>query len=136
WRQGPSRQALQLGGLALVLVAPMLIYTASTFRPTAPDLFAQAQHILVHERIPHHCLPRLWCDPITLGQIGLILAALLLLRGTILFPVLGLTFGVSAALTLLQMAADSDALALLFPWRTSAFLMPVGTAVLVGRLVQ
>lgn len=136
WQHGRLRPALQLGSLALLLVAPVLVYTMLTFRPTTPEVFAQAQHILVHERIPHHCLPHLWCDWIAVGQIGWMLASLVLVRRTVLFPMLGLTFAVSAVLTLLQVATNSDMLALLFPWRTSAFLMPVATAVVLGRLVQ
>jgi hypothetical protein len=40
------------------------------------------------------------------------------------------------ALSLVQIATSNDTLALLFPWRTTALLVPVATAVLLARLVE
>ena len=42
----------------------------------------------------------------------------------------------SLALTLLQDALDSDALALLFPWRTSVWLVPLATSVVLAHGVE
>ena len=130
-----GRQAFLVGCLALLLVAPVLYYVARTFSPTSPDLFARAQEILVQVRIPHHCLPRLWLDPIAAFQIAWFLGALFLVRSTVLFAVFCRIFVFTAALTLAQVVTDSNTIALMFPWRTSAFLIPVATAVIVGRLV-
>lgn len=134
-RQGRRRQAVLLGSLAVLLVAPVVVYVWQTFAPTAPELFAQAQEVLVQVRIPHHCLPRLWLDPIAGLQIAWFVWALFLVRGTVLFPVLALTFLGTVALTAAQVATSSNTLALLFPWRTSAFLIPAATAIILGRLV-
>jgi uncharacterized membrane protein len=134
-RDGKRRQAMWLGLWSLLLVTPVVIYALVTFRPTDADAFAEAQHILVHVRIPHHCIPELWCNGITLGQVAWMLLALYLVRGTGLFGVLGLVLLLSVGLTLLQVATGSDGLALLFPWRTSVILIPLATAVIVSRLV-
>jgi hypothetical protein len=48
---------------------------------------------------------------------------------------MGVTFLLATSLTLLQVATGSESLALLFPWRISAFLVPVATAVILTRLV-
>jgi hypothetical protein len=135
WREGRGRQALWLGAWAVLLVLPTATYALATFRATSVEEFAQAQHLLVHERIPHHCIPRLWCDAIAWGQIGWMLLALVLARGTRLFLVLIVVFLLSAGLTLLQVATGNDTLALLFPWRASAVLVPVATTIILSRLV-
>jgi hypothetical protein len=129
------RQALRLGALALVPVVPLLGYVWATFRPASPAVFTEAQAILVNVRIPHHTIPALWCDPIAVGQIAWVLLGLFLVRGTRLFPVLGVPLVLSAGLTLLQVATDNDTLALLFPWRASVFLVPVATTIILSRLV-
>jgi hypothetical protein len=123
------------GAWALLLVLPGLTYALVAFRPSAPDAFTESQHLLAHVRIPHHCLPELWCDGIALGQTAWMLLALWLVRGTRLLPILGVTFVVSLGLTLLQVATGSDTLALLFPWRASAILVPIATTVILSRLV-
>jgi hypothetical protein len=134
-RDKQYRQTLLLGGWALALIAPVLAYVGIVFGPTSGSAFAEAQHILVHVRIPHHSLPRLWCDPIALAQVAWFLLALVLVRGTRLFGVLGLTFVLLAVLTALQIVTGSDALALMFPWRISAVLVPIATAIILSRLV-
>lgn len=133
WLEGQPRRALLLGGWGLLLALPVTLLLLTTFRPTSAETFAAAQRILAHERIPHHCLPRLWYDEIAVGQLGWVLLALFLIRGTRLFAVLLGVFLISLALTLLQVATASDSLALLFPWRTSAVLVPIATAIILGR---
>jgi hypothetical protein len=44
-------------------------------------------------------------------------------------------FGAGALLTVAQAVSGSNELALLFPWRVSAVLVPAATAVILGRLV-
>ncbi len=124
------------GALALLLVLPVLIYGYETFRPTSSSAFMLAESILVDERIPHHCKPRQWFDAIAGLQIALMAASLLLVRRTRLFPVLGVLFVASAALTFIQLATDNRALALLFPWRSSVVLLPLATAIALTRLVM
>lgn len=136
WGEEGWRRALLLGGWALALVTPVTLYTILTFRPTSAEAFAESQAILVYTRIPHHCLPELWCDGIAMAQIAWMLLAIFLVRGTRLFPVLGVPFVAGAALTLLQIATQNDTLALLFPWRFSVILIPIATAVILSRIVM
>jgi hypothetical protein len=130
------RTALLVGALALALVAPTLLYSWRTFGPSSPEAFAQAQDILVHFRVPHHAQPQLWLDPIAYAQIAWIGLALWLARGTRLTAVLGIVALLTVVLTLVQAATGNDTLAFFFPWRTTAYLVPIATAVVLARIVR
>jgi hypothetical protein len=130
------RQAIIVPGLALVLVSPILIYTASSFASLAPASLAQAQDILVRQRIPHHTLIQVWWDASAWVQILIVIAGIALLRKTRLFAVAVVCALSALVLSLVQVLSGSQALALLFPWRPSAFLVPLGTTLIVGYAVQ
>ncbi|HEY7424069.1 MAG TPA: DUF6798 domain-containing protein [Gemmataceae bacterium] len=130
------RTALLAGLWALLLVSPVLVYNLITFAPSSSGAFAESQHLLAHFRIPHHALVERWLDGIACAQIGWVLVAMYLVRGSRLFVVLLVTFILSLLLTLVQIVTGNDTLALLFPWRTSAILVPIATAVILTRLVH
>ncbi len=135
WRGGRWREGIFLGGWALFLVSPILIYSYLTFGSTPPTSRAEAQQILVHFRIPHHAIPRLWCDAIAGVQIAWMILGIALIWGSRLFvPLLTLAMG-GAILSMVQVGTDSNFLALLFPWRVSAILVPISTAVILTRLL-
>jgi hypothetical protein len=113
-------------------VAPIAGYVIRTLGPTAPSISAQAQEILVEERIPHHAVVAQWLDATTGAKLALLLGALVLARRTRLFPVLFIPLVGGSVLTVVQVVSDSNSLALLFPWRISAVLVPVSTAMFVG----
>src|SRR3990172_3604696 len=62
WSEGARRQALMTAGLALLLVLPILVYTALQFATPSAASLRQAQEILVRTRIPHHALIEVWWD--------------------------------------------------------------------------
>ncbi len=128
------RQALVVAALALLLVAPVSIYVLTTFGPTSPEIFRDSQSILVNFRIPHHSRVDLWLDWVAGGQIAWMAAGIALARPGRLRTVLAVAAGLATLLTLAQVATGSTTLALLFPWRISAVLMPLATAVLLSRL--
>jgi hypothetical protein len=136
WREKRIRKATLVGVYALVLVSPVLMYNLATFRPSSPEAFAQAQQLLAHLRIPHHASPERWFDAIACAQVVWIVLALGLVRRTRLFPILALPFVLSLVLTLVQIATGNDTVALLFPWRTSAILVPIATTIVLTRLVD
>jgi len=135
WRESGWKQAALLGSAALALVAPIILFVALRFRPTSAEAFAEAQHILVHFRIPHHSLPQLWLDGVALAQIGWLVLGTTLAYGSRLFLVLAVPILLAACLTVAQVVTQSDTLALFFPWRVSAVLMPLATAVIFARIV-
>ena len=134
FRQKRVWEALLLGLGAALLVAPVVIYNAVSFAPLSADQFAEAQRILVHE--PSLTMrSRRWCDGIALAQLAWILVALVLVRGSNLFVIMLLTCLLSLLLTLVQLWTGNDSLALLFPWRTSAILVPLATTIILTRLL-
>lgn len=130
-----SMRGIWLGLWALALVTPIIIYNIVTFKPETEFTLVQAQHILVHFRIPHHAIPRLWADEVAWIQIAWMVLGIVLSRGSWLFPVQVLVFGASLVLTIIQQISDDNMLALLFPWRTSVILIPLSTAIIFTRLI-
>src|SRR5439155_19665471 len=128
--------ALGVGALALVLVLPVTLHVWLTFGPTSATVFAESQDILVNFRIPHHSRVDLWLDPIAGFQVAWMILGIALTWRTRLFAALAVPFVLMTLLTLLQVATGSDTLALLFPWRISAVLMPVATTMILARLVS
>lgn len=123
------------GALAAGLVTPMLVYNIANFAPTSAAAFAEAQTILVHFRIPHHCLVERWFDGIAGAQIAWVALGMALARRSRLLPVMLICSLAALVLSVIQVATGNEGLALLFPWRPSVFLVPLATAVIVCRLV-
>jgi hypothetical protein len=133
-RAGRGKTGLLLGAGSLGAVLPIVIYSLRMFAPSTPEQFAEAQRILVEIRIPHHANVRQWLDVIAVGQLAWMVLALFLVRRSILFPLLTFPTLAGLALTLVQVATGSNTLALLFPWRIAAVVMPVATAGILARL--
>jgi hypothetical protein len=132
WRERNLSKAFLIGLVALLLVLPVLAYNSVALGPTNAELWQRAQDIIVNFRIPHHSIPALWLDNTVYVKIGLVLLALLVVRGTRLFPILLLSLVAAVGLTLLQMRIDNDTLAFIAPWRISVFLVPLSTALLIA----
>lgn len=128
--------ALKPGLLAMLLIAPVLVYVAIHFDPFAGERLARAQHILNSFRTPHHLVSAHWTTESFLARIAIMLAGLACARRTRLFPVLAVSAAVALLLTLLQAFLGSDSLALIYPWRISVILVPLATALLVGRGIE
>jgi len=140
WKDSRSLgPVLALGSLALILVLPITLHAVTSLGPTSAEISAQAQEILVEERIPHHAVVAQWLDATTAVKLVMVLAALILARRSSLVPILLIPLLLGASLTAVQVMADSNTLALLFPWRISALLVPIAAAVLAdwaaGRLL-
>jgi len=133
-REGRLCSALAAGAVGLAIALPVVVYSAVAFGPENPEEFRAAQKLLAELRIPHHAVVDRWLDAVAWAQIGLMLIALWLVRKTRLFVALLVPAVGSAALTVVQVVTKSDTLALLFPWRFSAVLMPVALAVVLARL--
>jgi hypothetical protein len=133
-RDGRIRAAAITGALALMIVLPVLVFNARTFLAGESSRMREAQRIFAHVRIPHHTEFHRWFDGMAAIQLGVMAVGLVLVRRTRLFAPLAIPAIVCTALTAAQVLMDSDALALLFPWRFSAILMPISVAIIFGRL--
>ncbi len=136
WRAGRARTAVTTGAVALVGVAPVLAYTLAVFAPTDPARFAEAQAILAWVRIPHHTAISQWLDWVAALQVAWLAAGIAAFRRTPLFVPLAAAAAGGLVLTLVQAATGDATLALLFPWRISAVLVPVATGAAAAALAK
>ncbi len=134
-REKGLRSAVRLGAATLVLVLPVLAYVVLVFRPVRPDLWTQAQDILVHFRLSRHALPAAWFNFAVVVQSAVVLAGLYVVRRTAVFAVLAAAAAGAVVLTIVQVVTGNTTLALLYPWRVSVVLVPLSTALLLARLV-
>ena len=129
------KAVLLYGVKVLVPVLPILAYTLLVFRPSNVILYAEAQHVLMYFRIPQHALVSEWMNWTVAVQGAFVLAALVILRRKSLFPIFAILTGSAVLLTLIQVVTRNKTLALLFPWRISILLIPLGVSVLLAALV-
>jgi len=129
---------VKTGFVALGLVLPMTIYLASRFVFSDDDAArAAGQLISADVRQPHHAKPELWFDRDAMIQLVIVLAGLILsYRNKRLFVVLLVCTLLAGGLTVLQVFTGDLSLALIFPWRTSVWLVPACSAVLLGYAVR
>ena len=130
------KEPLLMGLTALLPILPILLYVWGSFSGTSPEISATARQILVNYRIPHHAVVSQWFHSAAIMKIFLIIFCLILVRKQRIFLVLLVSFIVAGGLTLLQILTNSDALALLFPWRISIYLVPMSTSLLTAYLVS
>ena len=130
------KRAAGTAAVALVAVAPIMIYSAWTFIPSGADAYAIASDILIRLRIPHHAIPAKWLDLTVAAQALILLLAIVRVRRTPLFTLVLWIASAAVVLTAVQIATGSATLALLFPWRVSSILIPIASAVLVATVVQ
>jgi uncharacterized protein YbaR (Trm112 family) len=121
---------IRLGLCSLFFAVPVLAYTLYEFGSASAEAAYDARRILVEYRIPHHAKVEEWFDGGSGLKIAMLMFALWLHRRNRVFFVLFVPFAVGTVLTLIQVATESYFLALLFPWRVSALLVPVSTALL------
>ncbi|MEZ4714240.1 MAG: DUF6798 domain-containing protein [Caldilineaceae bacterium] len=135
WRTRKLWPAIRVGGAALLIVLPVLIYNYLWLGPTNAELWAASQDVIVNFRIPHHSLPEIWLNNTVYVKLALVLAALILTWRTRLFAVMLVSLLVAVGLTLLQMQAPNDTLAFIAPWRISVFLVPLASTLIIGFAV-
>jgi hypothetical protein len=134
WRETKSmNESLLIGGLALLLVMPILFYVGRNFLGIDPQISAQGNHISVFYRQPHHMLVSEWLDWRVAVKALIIMAALYLLRKHRLFWLLLPSFVFVIVLTTIQALSGSTTLAMLFPWRFTTVLVPISSAYLLMR---
>jgi hypothetical protein len=135
FRDGRPWFALLLGIATLIAVAPVVAFVYGEFGPTSPEQYAEAHRIMANVRLPHHAVFADWWDRIAKLQVMWVGLALALAFGSRLFVVFAVPTILGVILTVVQVQTGNVELALVFPWRISAVLVPVATAVIVYRLV-
>ena len=137
WRNGASwKRIVIVAGVALAVVAPVLVYNITLFGRADGSNFAEAQRLLADERLAHHTRPARWFDSAGAFQLVWLFLGWLLLLRTKLATVATVALGIALVLSILAIATGSPTLALLFPWRLSAVFVPVSTALVLGFAVR
>jgi hypothetical protein len=136
WRAGRPRAAVLAGAVALAGVLPVLAYTLAVFAPTDPARFAEAHAGVAGVRIPHNTMVSRWLDAVAGLQLAWLTAGVVAFRRTALFVPLAVMLGAGLALSVAQVLTGSATLALLFPWRVSAILVPVATGAAAAGLAR
>jgi MFS family permease len=136
FRDAAWRTAFLAGALALLMVLPIVVFNARTFLEGDAVQIANAQSIFAKVRIPHHTQFDYWFDAIAAGQLAVMFVGLILIRRTRLFLILLVPTVGSTTLGVIQVLTESDALALLFPWRFSTVLMPLSIAIVFAKLAS
>jgi uncharacterized membrane protein YwaF len=132
---GNRQRAMWCGGMALAIALPVVIFNAIRFGPTDAETFTRAQQIMAHIRIPHHTRPERWFDVIAALQCVGMGAAWLFVRRTILVgPIFWMLLLIGLGIVA-SILTNHLTLQLLFPWRISAVLVPLSTAILLSRVV-
>ncbi len=126
------KRSLLLGTVSLLLVAPALIYTIIMFSDPNPVLAQEALAILVNFRNPQHALISDWLNWTVLVQAVLLMSGLFIVRKTKLFTILLVVSSGMLILTIFQVVTANKWLALIFPWRVSVLLVPMGTTILIA----
>ncbi|MGF1490923.1 MAG: DUF6798 domain-containing protein [Microcoleaceae cyanobacterium] len=136
WRRESNLlKTIGIGGVSLILVLPVVLYSALVLQPTSPEISQQAQSLLV-DRISHHTFPQEWWDSAALIQTLVVVLAIFLVRKTRLFLILLIPFGAAVCATVLQVMTQNHTLAFLTPWRVSAILVPLSTSIILGWLLN
>jgi hypothetical protein len=132
WRGGSSlKHIFTTAGVALAVVAPVLVYNFTQFGRADGSNFAEAQRLLADERLAHHTRPARWFDGAGGFQLVWLFLGWLLLLRTKLATVATVAMGIALVLSILAIFTGSPTLALLFPWRLSAVFVPVSTALIL-----
>jgi hypothetical protein len=147
---GPTAFRAMLAAAATAV--PVSLYTLFTFGSENHQTFAESQRILAEVRIPHHAVIDRWLaipDAVQLAWAAVGLVLLSFARPAVtsppgifaaraerspLFVVLATAAAIGLALSLVQYQTGSHTFALLFPWRISAVLVPVATAVIAANV--
>lgn len=127
------KQTASLGLMALILVSPIVYRSFSIFTGDDAFLVEKARQILITFRIPHHAIVSQWFDATAIVKILFMLLALWIIRNKSVFTILLIPFCTAVVLTIIQVILKNQALALLFPWRVSIFLVPISVTILVAH---
>ncbi len=141
---------IKYGLAASLFVSPILAYVFTAFGNTSTEIASRAQEILAVVRIPHHVMINQWFDATVIAKLALVAAAIYLALRRHRFQAaatprspawrLGLILLIvsleCSLLTLLQVITQSQALALLFPWRLSILIVPVSTTLILAYFVE
>lgn len=131
WADKQGRRATIVGLLGFVCVLPPAALAYATFLPTSPSIAHRAAELLVTERLPHHANAGSWVGWLTVVQCLPVMFASIVCRGQRRVMLIS-WFVITIVVSLVAALRHSAELDLLFPWRTSVWLVPACSAIAIG----
>ena len=127
---------IRMGGLALILISPILVYNSIVHAQTNPDLWQEMVRLLVHDFLPFHSLPPVWLDEAAIIKFLSIILGIFIIRRTRIFYPMLIPSIVLISTTLITYYFPNDFISFWQPWRVSTFLVPLATAILLGYFLK
>ena len=122
--------------LSLILITPIIFYLFTNFYISDLQVNLEAQSIMAEKRIPHHAMASTWFSYKDL-QILLVITLSLCLtyKEKRLFIPLSFVVLITVILTAIQYFTSNNFLGLLFPWRSSVYLVPICSMIVLTKLL-
>ena len=119
-----------------ILILPITVFVLFNFFNLDREITNLGQEILM-KRIPHHADIHYWFSYKDIISLFSFLISLILIRNKKkLFIPLGIFGLCPTILSTIQYFLEIDSLALIFPWRSSVFLMPISSMIIISHLVD
>ena len=127
---------IKLSVIYFILILPITSYIIFNFFLIDNELIVDGQKILI-ERAVHHAVIENWFSYKDILSILTYLLSLVLIFRKKRFFIPFLFFGMTSIIfSLIQFFTDSNTLALSFPWRSSVFLIPISTMIIISYLLE
>lgn len=134
--QKEYKKFLKILVLYSILILPITIYVIYNFLLLDNEIILKGQNILL-DRIPHHASIENWFSYKDLISILVYIVSITLIyQNKRIFIPLSIFGFFSISLTLIQFLTEIDSLAFTFPWRTSVFLMPLSTMIIISFFLK
>jgi hypothetical protein len=128
--------ALKVTLLYGILILPITIYVVLNFLFIDSEIVALGHKILM-ERIPHHADINHWFNIKDFIFIFTYIISLYLVKNNLKFFIPFLVIGCSSiSLSLIQFYTNNLSLAFLFPWRTSVFINPISSLIILSFIIN
>ena len=119
-----------------MLILPITLFIFINFLMIDENLISLGQEILL-DRIPHHANIRYWLSYKDLFFLITYFYALYIIRNNKRFFIFFLIFGTCAILlSLTQYFYNINSLALAFPWRSSVFITPISSVIILSSWIE
>ncbi|WP_440917550.1 DUF6798 domain-containing protein [Candidatus Pelagibacter sp.] len=119
-----------------MLILPITLFIFINFLTVDENLTSLGQEILL-DRIPHHANIRYWLSYKDLFFLVTYIYALYIIRNNKQFFIFFLIFGTCPILlSLIQYFYDINSLALAFPWRSSVFITPISSVIILSSWIE
>ncbi len=129
-------QTFKLSIIYIILILPITLYILLNFFFIDKNLILEGQKILL-DRAVHHAVIQSWFSYKDLLSIMVYIISLIIVfkEKKFFIPFLVLGF-ISIIFSFIQFFLENNSLALSFPWRSSVFLVPISTMIILSFFMQ